>query len=194
MIAAMARRQREEANGLMLGLLELEDQQRLLELHTALSAPETRFNRNRQVATLQDQLRAIHSFCVRVDQDDWKRMIACGIGILDRFTIALNPMRLGYLIGKSKSSVNGGFQKMRYAASIMNNDDAGRLQALLPCLKQWPAESRHWTIRKAMSPMPTAEPQEPADTHTEPAIQPRQASMEMNVPDEWDFPDVDFEV
>jgi hypothetical protein len=187
----MMRRRPEDASGLMLGLLELEDQWRLLELHKTLSAPETRFNRNRQVVTLQEQLRAIHSFCVRIDQDDWKRMVACGVGILDPFTIALNPMRLGHLIGKSKSSINGSFQKMRYSAAIMTNADTSRLQILFPCLKQWPDEFRHWTIRKAKFPIPTAEQQDPARAHTEFAIQPPEAPTEMDALDEWGFPDID---
>jgi hypothetical protein len=88
-----------------LGVLSPEDRWRFFGLQAAWSAPETRFNRDRKLALLQEQLQAIRSFSVRNDCDDWRRLLMCGVVILSAPTLAINTLALVALVGKNKLSV-----------------------------------------------------------------------------------------
>jgi hypothetical protein len=101
---------RPPGQGTPLGVLSSEDRWRFFGLQAASSAPETRFNRNRKVATLQEQLQAIRSVSVR---NDWRRLQMFGVAILSASTLVINTLALAALVGKSKSSVNETLQKMQ---------------------------------------------------------------------------------
>jgi hypothetical protein len=75
-----------------LGVLSPEDRWLFFGLQAALSAPETRINRNRTLAILQEQFQAIRSFSVRNDYDDWRRLFLRGVAILSALTLAINKL------------------------------------------------------------------------------------------------------
>jgi hypothetical protein len=117
-------RQTSRPRKIPLGVFSLEDRWRFFGLQAALSARETRFNRNRKLATLQEQLSAIRSFSVWNNCDDWRRLLMCGAAILSTSTLAVNTLALAALVGKGKSSVNETLQKMQWKAFAPTAADA----------------------------------------------------------------------
>jgi hypothetical protein len=69
--------------------------------------------RNYGLPTFIHHLSVIHQFVVRGDQGDVVRGIVCGIEFTP-FALLLNTGRLKRLMGRSKSCMNGCFQKLGY--------------------------------------------------------------------------------
>ena len=132
-----------------------------------VGSPENRYNRNRRLATLQEQLQEIRSFCIRHDGRDAERMLVCGICWFPSGAFAINVRQLVLLLKKSKSSVNGALAKMGYETVPTKDEDEQMLFDTLPFLRSHSLEQRQWTIRKrsldengmigAMSPAPANE-------------------------------------
>jgi hypothetical protein len=124
-------------------------------LQSRLADPNHRYNRNRRLDTFQGILEEIREFCE--GPDSWRRCLACGICWGSDF-IATNTQHMKFIIGKSKSSINGVFAKMRLDISGGRDTDTTELVARIPYLKGRLQEVRQWTIRRKPDPSSPATP------------------------------------
>lgn len=123
------------------------DQLQYRALQRKLASQINRYNRNKRIETFQENLNEIKKFCVRNDENDWKRYIACGICWI-KDGICINTRQLRILLGKSKSAINGTLQKMGYDTIAPKGNDAEPLIEVIPYLKNNFSEKRQWSIRK----------------------------------------------
>jgi hypothetical protein len=108
-----------------------------------------RYNRNHRTTNFRDELDQIRQFCE--GPDAWRRYLACGICWGLNF-IATNTLQLRFLLGKSKSSINGCFAQMGFDICPSKDCDNTELFAKIPALKGRAHELRQWTIRKMTKP------------------------------------------
>jgi hypothetical protein len=130
----------------VIDILPRPDRSVFLQLKEQLSAPETRFNRNSTLDTLKNQINSIRQFCIRHDAADWRRCLACGVCWLDDESVAVNTHRLGWLIGKGKSTLNANLIMTNY--NIIGPVAKEVVEAAMPALKGSVGELRHWTVRR----------------------------------------------
>jgi hypothetical protein len=114
-------------------------------LQARLADPNHRYNRNRRLDTFQGILEEIREFCE--GPDSWRRCLACGICWGGDF-MATNTQQMKFIIGKSKSSINGVFAKMGLDISSGRDSDVTELVTRIPYLKGRLQEVRQWTIRR----------------------------------------------
>ena len=126
--------------------LSYDDRKAYEDLRSVLAAPDHRYNRNKRIVTFTDMLEQIKKFCVRNDEDDWKRYLVCGICWIGN-DIAINTRQLRILLGKSKSTINGALAKMGYETLPFRNNDNG-LMDKIPFLRGNFNETRQWTVRR----------------------------------------------
>lgn len=149
-------------------LISEDDQSQYRELQKDLTSPENRYARNKRISTCQDAIKAIKNFCIRNDEDDWKRCLVCGvIWINDNNTkkdfsfginqnnsidneefISINIRQLIVILGKSKSSINGALVKMGFVTIPTKGENQELLYNAMPYFKGRYFEMRNWTIRK----------------------------------------------
>lgn len=118
-------------------------------LRCTLSAPERRYNRNRRVSTFEEILNEVKAFCRMGNGLLSIRSVVCGICWIGD-DIALNICDFRNLIGRSKSSINGVFQKMGYESVTVKGKELSLLLTNLPILKSKMSECRKWTIRRVV--------------------------------------------
>ena len=144
-----------------LEILSPADRRSFEELKTKVGSPENRYNRNKRLATFNEIIESIKSFCIRNDGDDWKRCIVCGICWIGKRDLAINTRQLRVLIAKSKSTINGALSKMGYETVPTKGSNAEDLVQTIPFLKKQYNEMRQWTIRrmnKVEAPVESIEP------------------------------------
>jgi hypothetical protein len=129
-----------------LELLSPADQKQYNELRVALSSRKCRNCRGRRLDAFADVIESVRSFCVRNDDDDWKRCLVCGICWLPN-AIAICNRRLSILTHKCKSSINGSLQLMRYGTHQTRFDTSAAVIAAMPKLRDIFSEFREWTVR-----------------------------------------------
>ena len=122
------------------------DQQKYIELRASLSSEKRRYQRFRRTDSFDEILQEIKEFCIRHDDDDWKRCLVCGV-CWPPGCIGINVRQLSLLIDKSKSNINGVFAKMGYVSDQSNLEFKRSLIECLPILKGNHLEQRFWTIR-----------------------------------------------
>lgn len=88
----------------------------------------------------------IRCFCLRNDENDWKRCLVCGVCWLKE-GIATNTRTLKILLNKCKSSINGSLLKMGYITHHTRNDLTAQLSSAIPILRDNFSEMREWAIR-----------------------------------------------
>lgn len=135
-------------------LLSPSDQLQYQALQRRLSSTDNRYNRNKRIEVFKENLDEIKRFCLRNDEDDWKRFIACGICWIDD-GICVNTRQIRILFGKSKSAINGALQLMGYDTTPPKGNDAAPLIEAIPFLKDNFAEQRQWSIRKCSKQLET---------------------------------------
>jgi hypothetical protein len=89
----------------------------------------------------------IHHFAIRHDSDDWKRCLVCGMVWLGD-ALAVSTRQMSFLVGRSKSSINSGFQALGYSSGNMSESHTLSLMKVFPFLVQNYSEIRQWTIRE----------------------------------------------
>lgn len=136
-------------------MLDDHDQQRYETLRAALSSHICRNRRGKRLETFAEMLNTIRQFCVRGDENDWRRCLVCGVCWVPN-GIAVNTRQLGILIDKCKSSINGSLQKMGYSTLQSRGDSAAAVSDAIPCLRDDFSELREWTVRLfcAQTPQP----------------------------------------
>ena len=125
-------------------------------LRMNLSTPLNKTQRNKRVETFADSLSAIQAFCVRGDQDDWKRCLVCGVAWLGD-NVAINTRQLRLLIFKCKSSINGSLLKMGFNVTAGRTETAHEIVQQFPIIRDNTSEIRQWTIRRRVEPGDQAE-------------------------------------
>lgn len=131
-----------------LNLLNEADCAAYSELRANLSSPTCRNRRNKRLETFGEMLNSIKSFCIRNNEDDWKRCLVCGV-IWTPNGIAINTRQLRLLIDKCKSSINGSLHRMGFSTVTCRGDTSNQLAEMIPILKNNFPELRQWTVRQA---------------------------------------------
>ena len=129
-----------------LDILVEADQKAYLELRDSLSSEKNKYQRFHRTDAFDSLLEQIKKFCIRHDDDDWKRCMVCGV-CWPPNCIGVNVKQLMQTTGKSKSNINGVFTKMGYTVDTMNLDLKRELINTIPFLKGNYLEQRFWTIR-----------------------------------------------
>jgi len=127
-------------------VLDEKDKRGYVELRRTISPLSLRTDRRELAARFRVLLSRIHSYCLRQDEDDWKRCLVCGVAWVDG-GVALNTRQLCVLFGKCRSSISSGLHAVGYGAVSGSADAAASLLRLFPFLKGKCAEMRQWTIR-----------------------------------------------
>jgi hypothetical protein len=137
-------------------LLSDRDQLGYSELRSTLSSQMCRNRRGKRLENFNEMMASIRAFCVRPDEDDWKRCLVCGVYWLSS-GIAMNNRQLSLLLDKCKSSINGSLQKMGYSTLQARTESSDALSEAIPVLKNNFNELREWTVRLflAASPQPS---------------------------------------
>jgi hypothetical protein len=134
-------------------MLTTPDQEQYNDLRSTLSSQMCRNRRGKRLEGFAEMLNSIRVFCIRHDEDDWKRCLVCGVCWLPN-GIAINNRQLSILIDKCKSSINGSLQKMGYSTLQSRNESSGSLSDAIPLLKNNFNELREWTVRLFMAATP----------------------------------------
>jgi hypothetical protein len=134
-------------------LLSDRDQFGYSELRSTLSSQLCRNRRGKRLENFSEMMASIRAFCVRPDEDDWKRCLVCGVYWLSS-GIAINNRQLSLLLDKCKSSINGSLQKMGYSTLQARTESTNALSDAIPVLKNNFNELREWTVRLFMAASP----------------------------------------
>jgi hypothetical protein len=103
--------------------------------------------RGRPTARLfQTLLTQVRKFVVRDGHIDWKRSLVCGIAWLDR-SIVVNARQFGFLIRRSRSTINSGFHALGLHTRAVSATDILELLRFFPVLLPGSGEVRQWTFR-----------------------------------------------
>jgi hypothetical protein len=140
------KRSRNDSHPKYYDLLSPSDQEQYDELRATLSSQMCRNRRGKRLEGFSDMLSSIRVFCMRHNDDDWKRSLVCGVCWLPN-GIAVNNRQLSILIDKCKSSMNGSLQKMGYTTLQARNESNSALCDTIPLLKNNFNELREWTVR-----------------------------------------------
>lgn len=155
-------------------LLSEADREKYTELHTEFSSGVMKRARNGRAESFEEMLENIKKYCVKNDDDDWKRYLVCGVCWMDE-AIAINTRQLRLLVCKCKSSINGSLQKMGFSTNMAHSESWKILFPKIPLLKDHFSELRKWTIRYKPkkgndSPVTVEEPQQISSEHEEPQL------------------------
>ena len=132
-------------------VLDPSDAEELQRVKERLASSESKYKWNRQVDSLVEALEALRTFCIRGNDSDWKRCLACGIFWL-KSSIAINIRQMTSIIGKCKSSINGVLLKMGYVTLPLTPSE---VFAQISSGYNVPAvfiKQRQWTIRTTEEP------------------------------------------
>ncbi|EAY03784.1 hypothetical protein TVAG_232670 [Trichomonas vaginalis G3] len=127
-------------------LLSETDKEKYNELHQEFSSGVMKRARNGRAESFEEMLENIKKYCIRNDEDDWKRYLVCGVCWMDE-AIAINTRQLRLLVCKCKSSINGSLQKMGFSTNMAHSESWKILFPKIPLLKDHFSELRKWTIR-----------------------------------------------
>jgi hypothetical protein len=96
---------------------------------------------------MQKSIDRIMAFCCRGHPDDWVRFLVCGICRIGPGVMAFNTKQLGFILGKSKSSINGALSIMNWVTVVISRNNLEDLCRAIPYLARDPHVLRCWTIR-----------------------------------------------
>jgi hypothetical protein len=136
-------------------LLTPADQDGYLRLREGLHVLAVRIKRAQLATHFVEIVTRIREYCVRRDQDDWKRSLVCGLLWLSddsesdpaQGAFALSTRQLCKLVGRCKSSVNAGFQSLGYVTTPISLAQTSAFLRALPFMRNSMEEMRQWTVR-----------------------------------------------
>lgn len=132
----------------MICKLPATDQAEYIHLMNLFAYSDDRNKRNLGMATFIKHLGMIHSFVCRGDSFDALRGMICGIEFgVNSFLI--NTSRLKKLMYRSKSCMNGCFQKLGYNVCKPSHDISTLFSQILPGVSSQFLTARQWCVRKA---------------------------------------------
>jgi hypothetical protein len=125
------------------------DRSEYIKLFKFFASLEDRNRRNQGLTTFIKHLGMIHAFVCRGDPSDGLRGIACGVEFgIGAFMTNTNQLKL--LMHRSKSCVNGCFQKMGYTVCRPAQDMAAIFARILPRdVRADVVAIRQWCVRRA---------------------------------------------
>lgn len=133
-------------------LLNSQDKKQYLYMKMTLSSSVCKNRRNQSDKTFEQILEMIKVFCIRNNDEDWKRCLVCGLFWLDDNQIAVNSKQLCVLLSKCKSSINGSLQNLHYLKVRNNRNSVKNFIVSIPLYAAHPdlLVIRQWTMRKHM--------------------------------------------
>ena len=134
-------------------LLDNEDKDKYLKMRLEFESSEHKYNRGKRIEHFEEILEEIRLFCMKSDQNDWKRFLVCGI-CWNNSILAINTRQLRLLLDKCKSSINGALAKMGYSTASTKNESCNELLVAIPFLRGNYVEQRQWSIRTRLSMTP----------------------------------------
>ncbi|OHT09153.1 hypothetical protein TRFO_22073 [Tritrichomonas foetus] len=124
------------------------DQAEYLHLMSIFAYSDDRNKRNMGMSTFIKHLSMIHAFVCRGDAFDSLRGLICGIEFgLNTFLI--NTGRLKKLMYRSKSCMNGCFQKLGYNVCRPAHDISTLFAQIIPGYASHMLTARQWCVRRA---------------------------------------------
>ena len=130
-----------------LELLNAEDLAKFRVLQQTLSSQACRNCRNKRVETFGEMLTVVRLFCMRNDDDDWKRCLACGVCWYQQY-LCINIRQFHLLIDKCKSSINGSLHRLSFVMIPNRVHCMNIIGDAIPYLKEHPSEAREWSVRE----------------------------------------------
>lgn len=142
----------------LLDILTRSDREGYIKLRAILSSERNKYQRFHRVDVFDKNLEQIKNYCIRGDDDDWKRCLVCGICWAEN-CLCVNVKQLMKTTGKSKSNINGILSKMGYIVNTTDIELKRELVNALPFLKGNYLEQRFWTTRinTSSTPVPKRE-------------------------------------
>lgn len=137
----------------LISKLPMAEQMEYSHISSYFQLVDDRNKRNFGMSTFIKQLNLIHHFVVRDDGGDALRGLVCGILFGNGFLL-VNTDKLKRLTKRSKSCVNGCFQRLGFNVFRETQDLNGFFSKLLPDIDSQLINSRHWCIRKASDEAP----------------------------------------
>lgn len=132
----------------LLGKLSPTDQAEYLRLVNIFAFAEDRNKRNLGMSTFVKHLSMIHAFVCRGDAFDALRGVLCGIEFgIGAFLV--NTSRLKKLMFRSKSCMNGCFQKLGYSVCRPAHEISSIFSQIMPGYGLHVFTARQWCVRKA---------------------------------------------
>jgi hypothetical protein len=132
----------------LLSQLSLSDQAEFIHLVANFASSEDRNKRNLGLSTFVKHLGIIHSFVCRGDAQDALRGAVCGIEFGEH-SFLINTRQLKKLMFRSKSCMNGCFQRLGYTVCRSARDLGTVFSRLFPLLSPQSFSSRQWCVRRA---------------------------------------------
>ena len=118
---------------------------------------DDRNKRNMGLATFMKHLNLIHNFVCRNDNKDNIRGLICGIQF-GKGSLLINTGRLRTLMRRSKSCMNGCFQKLGFETTKPSEDLTTVLHKITPGIQCDVTNPRKWCVRRETSPTPSFSP------------------------------------
>ena len=137
----------------LISKLPLAEQMEFSRICSYFQLVDDRNKRNFGMSTFIKHLNLIHHFVVRDDGGDALRGLVCGVLFGNGFLL-VNTDKLKRLTKRSKSCVNGCFQRLGFNVFRETQDLNGFFSKLLPDIDSQLINSRHWCIRKASDDAP----------------------------------------
>jgi len=128
--------------------LPIMDQAEFFRLVQFFAYTDDRNKRNLGIPTFIKHLNVIHQYVCRGDKFDTIRGLAAGIQF-GKGIMLINTSRLKKLMNRSKSCMNGCFQKLGYNTTKPNSDISGLFASLFSCVGIEHLNPRQWCIRRA---------------------------------------------
>ena len=130
-----------------------QEQGEFTRLVTYFQLTDDRNKRNFGLSTFIKHISLVHKFVVKEDGNDLLRGVISGI-LFGQGFLLINTDRLKRLMHRSKSCVNGCFQKLGFSVYRSMQDLNGFFDQNLPGLAINWINPRHWCIRKASDDTP----------------------------------------
>ena len=129
-------------------LLQPFEQAEYFRLAHFLAYSDDRNKRNLGMQTFLKHLKLIHDFICKGDMRDSQRGLICGIQFGNN-SLLINTSRLKKLMCRSKSCMNGCFQKLGYLSAKPSQDLSSLLCRITPGIRIEALNPRNWCVRKA---------------------------------------------
>ena len=133
----------------LLSLLTQNELTNYLNLVHYFQNSDDRNKRNLGLATFVKHLTMIHNFICRFDNRDNLRGLICGIQF-GNASLLINTGRLKLLMSRSKSCMNGCFQKLGYTPTKACEELQGLINKITPGIRNEVMNPRKWCVRRAV--------------------------------------------
>jgi hypothetical protein len=135
-------------NGLFWNSVCQDDRKEFIRLQTLFHHEQKNPVKDRRLVSFFNELQSVLEFTERSASGFEERCLLAGIAFGGSF-ICVNTQQLKAFVGRCKSSINGSFQQLGYAALKTKQKAKACLLLLLPSLANEVMAFRQWTVRYA---------------------------------------------